>query len=109
MERRIEYGWRLRELMAAHGMNTIADLLPHLSDRGIHLSASQIYRLVGGIPERINITMLAAILDTLDTTFEELCPVTINATPSRARTGTGAALEPGTALRPARARVRRDE
>jgi hypothetical protein len=72
MERRIEYGWRLREIMAARGMNTIADLLPHLADRGIHLSASQIYRLVGGTPERIKITMLAAILDTLDTTFEEL-------------------------------------
>jgi Cro/C1-type HTH DNA-binding domain len=67
MERRIEYGWRLREIMAARGMNTIADLLPHLAERGIHLSASQVYRLVGATPERINITTLAAILDTVDT------------------------------------------
>lgn len=109
MERTIKYGWRLRELMAARSMNTIADLLPHLEDRGIHLSASQIYRLVGSKPERINITMLAAILDTLDCTFEELCPVTINATLQSQRTGTTGSIEPGTAIRPARARVRRPE
>ncbi|MEN3346264.1 MAG: hypothetical protein V7635_2840, partial [Arthrobacter sp.] len=45
MERSLDYGRRLRELMAARGMNTIADLLPHLADRGIHLSNSQVYRL----------------------------------------------------------------
>jgi integrase len=46
-------------------MNTIADLLPHLADRGIHLSNSQVYRLIGAKPERINLTMLAAILTRL--------------------------------------------
>lgn len=109
MERSIDYGWRLRELMAARGMNTIADLLPHLADRGIHLSNSQVYRLIGAKPERINLAMLGAILDTLDCTFEELCPVTITARPSRTRTGTTDAGTATPAIRPARARVRREK
>jgi hypothetical protein len=94
--------------MAARGMNTIADLLPHLADRGIHLSNSQVYRLIGAKPERINLTMLAAILDTPDCTFEDLCPVTITAQTSRTRTGTTDAGTATSAIRPARARGRRN-
>ncbi len=108
MQRRIEHGWRLRELMAVRGMNTISDLIPHLSDRGIHLSDSQIYRLVGGTPERMNLALLGAILDTLDCNFEELCPITVQAIPDRA-TGTVDATASKDAFRPARARVRRPE
>jgi DNA-binding Xre family transcriptional regulator len=108
MQRRIEHGWRLRELMAARGMNTISDLIPHLSDRGIHLSDSQIYRLVGGTPERMNLALLGAILDTLDCAFEDLCPITVQAAPDRA-TGTLDASAKKDAFRPARARVRRPE
>lgn len=109
MENTIDYGWRLRELMAARGLNTIADLLPHLADRGIHLSNSQIYRLIGNRPERINLTLLGAILDTLNCTFEELCPVSVEAKPTRNRTGTTAEpLRNNEAVRPVRARVRRD-
>ncbi|MEC5178674.1 DNA-binding Xre family transcriptional regulator [Cryobacterium sp. MP_M5] len=108
MQRRIDHGWRLRELMAARGMNTISDLIPHLSDRGIHLSDSQIYRLVGGTPERMNLNLLGAILDTLDCSFEDLCPVTVNAVPDRA-TGTLDASPKTDAFRPARARIHRPE
>ncbi|MCU1527106.1 MAG: Cro/Cl family transcriptional regulator [Frondihabitans sp.] len=108
MQRKIEHSWRLRELMAARGMNTISDLIPHLSDRGIHLSDSQIYRLVGSTPERMNLTLLGAILDTLDCTFEELCPMTVNAVPDRA-TGTTDTAAVKDAFRPARARIHRPE
>ena len=108
MQRRIDHGWRLRELMAARGMNTISDLIPHLSDRGIHLSDSQIYRLVGGTPERMNLNLLGAILDTLDCSFEDLCPVTVSAVPDRA-TGTFDASAKTDAFRPGRARIRRPE
>ena len=108
MQRKIEHSWRLRELMAARGMNTISDLIPHLSDRGIHLSDSQIYRLVGSTPERMNLSLLGAILDTLDCTFEELCPMTVNAVPDRA-TGTMDAAASKDAFRPARARIHRPE
>ena len=109
MERSVDYAWRLRELMAARGLNTIADLLPHLAERGIHLSNSQIYRLIGTRPERINLTLLGAILDTLDCTFEELCPISVTAAPARTGTGTTAeAPRNKEAIRPVRARIRRD-
>lgn len=111
MQRRIEYTWRLRELMAASGMNNISDLIPHLTDRGIDLSASQIYRLIGRKPERMNIVLLGALLDVLDCTFEELCPVTVVATPTRLAAngttrGTG---DRKNAMRPRRARIHRPE
>lgn len=94
--------------MAARGMNTISDLIPHLSDRGINLSDSQIYRLVGGSPERMNLALLGAILDTLDCTFEELCPITVEAAPDRA-TGTTGTIPAAGAFRPARARIRKPQ
>ncbi|NQX10309.1 helix-turn-helix transcriptional regulator [Microbacteriaceae bacterium VKM Ac-2855] len=110
MRRRIEYGWRLRELMAARGMNTISDLLPHLGDRGIELSASQIYRLVGSKPERMNLTLLGALLDTLDCSFEDLCPTTVEAESSRTpKKAVGDGTAPDGVVRPARARIRRPE
>ena len=34
MKRHVEYTWRLREIMAARGMNNLSDLIPHLQDRG---------------------------------------------------------------------------
>jgi len=96
--------------MAARGMTTISDLIPHLADRGISLSDSQLYRLLSGTPERINLTLLGAILDTLDCSFEDLVPVTVTATESRARvTGTNdaTALARTDGIRPARARIHR--
>lgn len=39
MPRQISYRWRLRELMAARGMFTVAELMPHLTERGITLSS----------------------------------------------------------------------
>ncbi|MGW4689861.1 helix-turn-helix domain-containing protein [Streptomyces sp. NPDC004244] len=48
MPRQISYRWRLRELMAARGMFTVAELMPHLTERGITLSSSQVHRLVSG-------------------------------------------------------------
>lgn len=110
MIRRVEHGWRLRELMAARGMTTISDLIPHLADRGVTLSDSQLYRLLSGTPERINLTLLGAILDVLDCTFEDLVPVTVVAAETRSRaTGTAdaAALSRTGAIRPARARIHR--
>jgi len=111
MQRRIEYGWRLRELMAARGLNNISDLLPQLTDRGIGLSASQIYRLIGSKPERMNIALLGALLDVLDCTFEELCPISVVATPTRLRANqaTGTSAERKDAIRPRRARIHRPE
>lgn len=110
MIRRVEHGWRLRELMAARGMTTISDLIPHLADRGIKLSDSQLYRLLGGTPERVNLILLGALLDALDCTFEELVPITVTASETRTRrTGTtdAATIAQSDTIRPARARIHR--
>jgi hypothetical protein len=61
MKRQVSYQWRLREVMAAHGMFTISDLVPPLADRGIDLSVSQVHRLATGIPERLSLPVLAAL------------------------------------------------
>lgn len=50
--RTVDYRWRLAELMAAAGLHNSTDLVPLLRERGIDLSASQIYRLVAGQPEK---------------------------------------------------------
>jgi len=109
MKRKIDYDWRLRELMAARGMNTISDLLPHLADRGIQLSDSQLYRLLGGTPERMNLILLGAILDVLHCAFEDLVPYTITArsSPGQATGTTDAAAVRTDGIRPVRARIHR--
>lgn len=58
--RQVGYRWHLRQLMAAQGMFSTTDLLPHLAERGVELSAAQVYRLVTGTPERLNLHTLAA-------------------------------------------------
>lgn len=40
----IGYEWKLRQVMAAAGMFSTTKLIPELEARGIHLSASQVYR-----------------------------------------------------------------
>lgn len=49
----LDYEWRLREVMATRGLFSTTKLIPLLNDRGIHLSASQIYRLAAEKPERL--------------------------------------------------------
>jgi DNA-binding Xre family transcriptional regulator len=72
MPRQISYRWRLRELMAARGTFTVTELMPHLSERGITLSASQVHRLVSGTPERLSLPVLAALCDILGCTPTDL-------------------------------------
>jgi DNA-binding Xre family transcriptional regulator len=74
--RQVDYTWRLREIMAAHGLFATTELVPLLRDRGIDLSASQVHRLVTGIPERLSLHVLAALCDIFDTTPAELITTT---------------------------------
>lgn len=109
MNRRIEYKWRLREIMAARGMNNISDLLPLLADRGVTLSDSQIYRLVGQKPERISLALLGAVTDALQCTVEDLCQFEIASATTPLRRAVGSTAEPvslNESVRPRRARVR---
>ncbi|MFD0855852.1 helix-turn-helix domain-containing protein [Actinomadura adrarensis] len=68
----LDYGWHLREVMSERGMVSTAELRPLLAARGVHLSPSQVYRLVVNKPERLSLRTLMALLDILDCTMEEL-------------------------------------
>lgn len=103
----IAYSWRLREIMAARGLHNISDLIPLLTERGITLSASQIYRLVGTRPERISLTVLGALVDALECTVEDLCDFRVEAAslPKAANAGPNV-IDLNTTIRPERARIR---
>jgi DNA-binding Xre family transcriptional regulator len=103
-KRNVGYRWRLREVMAAHGMFSTTELIPLLDDRGITLSASQVHRLVTGTPERLSLVVLSALCDIFSVTPTELIVITAeNATPRRAA---GAAPADLATMRPVRARIR---
>ena len=109
MKRQVSYQWRLREVMAAHGMFAATDLEPHLADRGIHLSSVQVWRLVTQIPERLSLPVLAALCDIFACTPAELIATkAANAAPRRtaATDADGAVVDLAATIRPKRARVR---
>lgn len=105
MKRQVSYQWRLREVMAAHGMFTISDLVPLLVDRGINLSVSQVHRLATGVPERLSLPVLAALCDIFACTPAELIATKAENTSTR-KTGTADGVVNLNAVRPTRARLR---
>lgn len=110
MTAKLGYRWRLREVMASRQMFATTDLRPLLAERGIELSASQVYRLVTDTPERLSLPILMALLDILDCRIEDLIePVAVagRRTASRA-TGTDGAAGVGD-FRPRRARIVKDD
>lgn len=112
MSHTVGYRWRLRELMAARGMFATTDIHPHLAERGIELSAVQVYRLVAQVPERLNLKVLAALCDILDCTPADLIEPHVEAGRGTARKTAGGLVPPGSSraeLRPTRARIVRDD
>lgn len=109
--RRVGYDWKLRQVMAEHGMFQTTDLIPHLAERGIELSAVQVYRLVAQTPERLNLTVLAALCDIFGCTPADLIEPTAETVTARRRRATGEAGktsgggEGGGGRRPTRARI----
>lgn len=107
MKRKMGVRWHLRDLMAARAMFMTSDLVPLLAQRGVELSREQVYRLVTGQPERLNVYVLAALCDILECTPGDLIePVVENATARKKAAAAGG----GTAgdvkdLRPKRARI----
>lgn len=71
-KRALGYQWHLRQLMAEAGMFSTTDLSPLLAERGIELSAAQVYRLVTGMPERLSLRTLVALCDILGCTPTDL-------------------------------------
>lgn len=105
--RRLNFRWNLRQLMAAHEMWKTTDLIPLLRERGVELSASQVYRLVTDKPERLSLPVLIALCDILDCTPADLIDPYAEATTRRKTADDTAAtvVDLKTDLRPERARI----
>jgi len=86
--RRLGYRWHLRRLMAEAEMYSTTELSPLLAERGIELSAAQVYRLVTGTPERLSLRTLVALCDILGCTPTDLIEAVEEKQAQRA-TGTG--------------------
>jgi DNA-binding Xre family transcriptional regulator len=107
MARKLDYRWHLRQVMASRGMFATTDLIEPLAERGIHLSSSQVYRLVVERPERLSLKALMALLDILNCSLDELIePVAVAAPARKAGTASGGDAGVGD-LRPKRARITR--
>ncbi|MFI8234899.1 helix-turn-helix domain-containing protein [Streptomyces sp. NPDC085900] len=105
MTAKLDYTWRLREIMAEQGMFTTAALQPLLAERGVTLSTSQVYRLVTEKPERLSLKVLMALLDIFGCPMDDLIRPTISAKTTRGkRTADGAEAGIGS-FRPKRARI----
>ena len=107
MARKLDYRWHLRQVMASQDMFATTDLIEPLAQRGIHLSSSQVYRLVTERPERLSLKILMALLDILDCSMQDLIePVAAAGAARKARTASGEETGVGS-LRPRRARIAR--
>jgi DNA-binding Xre family transcriptional regulator len=111
MKRKVDYAWRLREVMATRRIFTATELVPLLRDRGIDLSASQIHRLVSGTPERLSLQVLSALCDILGCTPADLVATTAeNAGVRKTATGDLPTAAPASQkLRPRPARILPEE
>jgi DNA-binding Xre family transcriptional regulator len=108
MTAKLDYRWKLREVMATRGLFQTTHLRPQLAERGINLSDSQVYRLVADTPERLNLKVLMALLDILDCRMEELIEPTAARSTTSQNKAVGQNREPATSVgefRPKRARV----
>jgi len=103
--RTVHYRWRLREVMAAHGIWKTTELKPLLAERGIVLSAAQVYRLATGTPERLSLATLAALCDIFDCTPADLIGTSAVAGTPAPKANTGRPV----ARRPRRARISGDQ
>lgn len=107
MKRQISYQWRLREVMATHGMFAATDLEPHLHDRSINLSSVQVWRLVTQTPERLSMPVLAALCDIFDCTPADLIATRAeNVAPRKSATSGANVVDMAATIRPKRARIR---
>ena len=104
MSAKLDYRWHLRQVMATRGMFSTTDLLGPLSERGITLSSSQVYRLVTDRPERLSLKILMALLDILDCDMADLIEPVAVARPARKARVAGGGQGVGD-LRPRRARI----
>ncbi len=105
---RLVVHWRLRQVMAEHGLFLTSDLVPLLAERDVHLSRQYVHKLVTKAPHQLNVDLLAALCDILDCGPGDLLQPGREAAEEAAsavgETGPGIGE-----LRPVRARVRRPD
>lgn len=104
MAAKLDYRWRLRQVMASRDMFATTDLLGPLAERGIALSTSQAYRLVADRPERLSLKILMALLDILHCTMDDLIEPVAAADARPGKTAAGGEAGVGE-LRPKPARI----
>jgi DNA-binding Xre family transcriptional regulator len=110
MKRQVSYQWRLREVMAVHGLFAATDLVPKLAERGVNLSAVQVWRLVTQTPERLSLPVLAALCDIFDCAPGDLIATRAeNVAPRQAAASGGTVVDLAATVRPKRARVRPEQ
>ncbi|MFF1538741.1 helix-turn-helix domain-containing protein [Microbacterium sp. NPDC058269] len=100
--------WNLRAVMAAAGMFHTTDLREPLQAQGVNLSREQVFRLVTKTPDRLNMTVLAALCRIFSCTPNDLIELRA-AAPSTKRRANGTAPTSGAigTLRPVPARIHR--
>ena len=111
MTKTVAYHWHLRKVMNEHGMQSTTDLVPLLAERGVVMTSTQVYRIVTGQPERLNMRFLAALCDIFDVTPTELVPTeAVNVGVRKIAAGDRPATEPDIGeLRPVRAKIVRPD
>lgn len=91
MPAKLGYHWNLRLLMAGAGLYATSDLVPLLAERGVVLSATQVYRLVTQTPERLSLRTLMALCDILGCTPNDLIEPVVATVPAKKAAVAGAA------------------
>lgn len=107
----VDYRWHLRQVMAERGMHATSDLVPHLADRGVVMTPTQVYRIVTSPPARMNMQLLSALCDLFGCGPGDLIEPHVVSTSRRARKAVGqrpAAPRRGGAPGTVRAQIVRD-
>ncbi|CAN5266433.1 MAG: helix-turn-helix domain-containing protein [Nocardioides sp.] len=106
----VAYRWHLRNVMSEHGLHNTTALVPLLADRGVVMTSTQVYRIVTGEPERLNMRLLCALCDIFGCTPNDLIEPYVVATSGRGRKCEAAAAsaghrDPASKNRPRRATI----
>lgn len=104
-KRKLDYNWNLRSLMAAHNLWKTTDLAPLLRDRGINLSAAQVYRLVADKPERLSLRTLVALCDIFDCSPNELVEPFVQTLEQQRAVNSAQVIDISSEKRPVRAQI----
>lgn len=108
MTKTVAYHWHLRRVMNEHGMHSTTELVAPLADRGVVMTSTQVYRIVTGEPERLNMRLLAALCDIFGATPNDLIePYVVTSSRRGRKTGTtGTTSKSGGKNRPTRAVIK---